>query len=139
MGRLAKLWHRLSRGQAGISLLENVVAAGILAAIGVVFITSMYTGYKGVGILDETLQAETLIRSQLEAIKDGEYQDSGIYPVTVELPPHYSMNITAGYPSCIGTADNCTVLVTDTLQEVTVSVYHGDKPIMSVACYKIKE
>ena len=115
------------------------MAASILAAIGVVFMSAMFTGYRSVGTLDEQLQAEALIRSQLEDIKNSAYQDSGIYPVTVSVPPEYSMDITAGYPSCVGTAGNCTTLVTDTLQEITVSVSHGNKLVLSVGCYKVKQ
>ncbi|MFC2070846.1 hypothetical protein ACFLTB_06735 [Chloroflexota bacterium] len=139
MGRLAKLWFRLSKEQAGLSLVEALVAAGIIATIGVVFMGAMFTGYRSVGILDEQIQAEILARSQLEDIKDATYSDIGTYPVTVDVPPQYSVNITVGYPSCIGTADSCNVLVTDTLQEITVSVYHGDKSVLAVACYKAKQ
>jgi Tfp pilus assembly protein PilV len=136
----------LFRGQRGISLLETMVAAGILVAIGVVFMSAMSTGYRSAGALDEQLQAEALIRSQLEDIKNSPYQDSGVYPVTVNLPPQYSVNISVEPPTCIGTADDCTPLeelVEDppvtTIQQITVSVYHGDKHILSVACYKAKQ
>jgi len=136
---LGKARVRFIKEQKGFSLIEALVAASILTAIGVVFMGAMFTGYRVVGVLDEQQQAEILVRSQLEDIKSATYQESGIYLVTVDLPPQYSMDITSGYPSCIGTPDNCTVLVTDTLQEVTVSVYHGGKPVLSVACYKAKQ
>lgn len=144
MRRLAKLWLRLPQGQAGISLIESLVAVAILGAIGVVFMTSLGTAYKSVGILDEQQQAETLIRSQLEDIKNSPYQDSGVYPVTVDLPPQYSMTITVTPPTKIGTLDNNTPLEellgysVTTIQEITVSVSHGGKPVLAVACYKLK-
>ncbi len=136
---------RLLKGQRGISLIETLVAVSILAAVGVTFMSAMYTVYKNVGIMDEQQQAETLARSQLEDIKNSPYQDSGVYPVTVDLPPTYSMSITVTPPTCIGTADNCTPLEVlmggpvTTIQEITVSVRHGDKPVLSVACYKVKQ
>lgn len=147
MGRLAKLWLRLSRKQAGLSLIENLVAASILAAIGVVFMSALITGYRSVGILDEHQQAELLARSQLEDIKNGDFLPSGVYPVTVELPPNYSISIGVTSPTCIGTADDCVSLdelmegkitepITDTIQEITVTVYHHDKYVLAVACYK---
>jgi len=145
MTRLAKLWLRLPQGQAGISLVETIVAVAILGAIGVTFIAAMSTAYKGVGILDEQQQAEALARSQLEDIKDSPYQDSGVYPVTVDLPTQYSMTITVTPPTQIGTLDDNTPLEellgvpVTTIQEITVSVYHGDKPVLSVACYKVKQ
>ena len=130
---------RRNHRQKGLTIIEVLVAAGILAAIGVVFMGAMFTGYRSVGILDEQVQAEVLARSQLEDIKNSSYSDAGVYDVTIDPPPQYSMDISVGYPSCIGTADDCTVLVTDTLQEITVSVYHGSKLVLSVACYKAKQ
>ncbi len=133
------------RGQRGFTLLEALVAVSILAAIGVVIMTSLSTAYKSVGIMDEQQQAELLIRSQLEDIKNSPYQDSGVYLVTVTLPPEYSMAITVTPPTQIGTLDNNTPLEelvpppVTTIQEITVSVHRGNKPVLSVACYKVKQ
>jgi prepilin-type N-terminal cleavage/methylation domain-containing protein len=142
MVRPAKLWLRLSRKQAGFSLIETLVAASILAVIGVVFMSALFTGYRSVGILDERQQAEILARSQLEDIKSVDYQEDEIYPVTVDLPPNYSISIGVTSPTCIGTADDCVTLdelmgehIT-TIQEITVYVYHHDKYVLAVACYK---
>ena len=135
-------WFR--QGQRGIGLLETLVAVGLLAVIGVGFMRSLTTAYKSVGITEEQQQAETLIRSQLENIKAATYDDNGVYPVTVTIPAQYSMNITSTSPTHIGTADNFTSLddlmgyhVT-TIQEITVSISHGTKHVLSVACYKVK-
>ena len=128
----------------GISLIETLVAVAILAAIGVVFMSAMYTGYRNIGIVDEQQQAEALARSQLEMIKNATYSDTGTYPVTVSLPTGYSISITVTSPTMIGTADNYTSLdelvgyPVTTIQEITVSVYHDDKHVLAVACYKVK-
>ncbi len=142
---LGRARFRFLKGQRGLTLIEALVAAGILAAIGAVFMGAMFTGYKSVGVLDEQQQAETLARSQLEGIKNAPYSDLGSYPISVSLPSQYSMSITVTPPTCIGTADNCTPLEellgysVTTIQEITVSVYHGSKPVLSVACYKVKQ
>ena len=101
---------RISGGQRGITLMETLAAVAILAAVGVVFMRSMSTGYKSVGVVDEKIQAEFLIRSQLENIRNASYADNRSYPVTVTLPPQYSMNITVTAPMHIGTTDNNTPL-----------------------------
>ena len=93
-----KIRFRFLREQTGFSLLEVLIALGILAAIGVVFMTSLSTAHRSVGALDEQTQAEALIRSQLEKIKDVPYQDSegsGWYQDQriVDLPPQYSLSI----------------------------------------------
>lgn len=144
MRQVVKGRPRPFRGQGGFSLIEVMVAVGVLAAIGVVFMLSMYTAYRNVGELDEKVQAEALARSQIEDIKNSDYLDSGVYPVTVDLPPQYSMVIDVGNPTCVRETEgaNCTALETTTLQEITVSVYRPtngeDRPIFSVACYKTK-
>jgi len=135
---------RPSRGQRGFSFIEILAAVGVLAAIGVVFIFAMNTAYRNVGMLDEKVQAEALARSQLENIKNSDYEDSGVYPVTVDLPPQYSMVVSAGNPTCVLESEGAegVSLNTTTLQEIKVSVYRitndGDRIIFSVACYKTK-
>ena len=140
---------RVVRGQKGLTLIEVLVAVGILAAIGVTFMASINTAQKGVGMLDEKTQAEALARSQLEQIKDAPYpedpyvQGTGVYPVTVDLPPQYSMVINVVRPTCIGETDNCTPLTGDNIeyiQQITVSIFRpsgeGDRPVFSLSCYK---
>ena len=137
-----------------MSLMEVLVAVGILGFIGVAFITAMNTAYSNVGTLDEETQAEALARSQLEQIKNAPYpedpavQGTDVYPVTVDLPTQYSMVINVVRPTCIGEADNCTPLEELAgdevvyIQEITVSVFRtgsgGDRQVFSLACYKVK-
>ena len=144
MGWLTEFLPGLLRGQSGISLIENLVAVSILAAIGVVFMTSLDVAHKNVSIESENLQAEILARSQLEDIKNAAYDVDGNYGVTVELPPQYSIDIDVETPDCVGTADNCTSIedlmgqTITTIQEITVTVYHSDKAVISVSCYKVE-
>ncbi len=128
---------RLFREQKGISLLEILIAVGILSVIGVVFIGSLNTAYRSVGVLDEQTQAEALARSQMEDIKDSTYQDSGNYTVTVDLPTQYSISIDVEVPTIVSAN-------TTTLQEITVSVSRptgdgGNRPLLSISTYKVKE
>ena len=129
---------KLFRGQKGFTLIEVTFAVGILAVIGVVFIGSLNTAYRSVGVLDEKTQAEALARSQMEIIKDSTYNDSGNYTaLTVDLPPQYSMSIN------VQDITPTPTLQENTLQEIKVSVSRptgeGDRPIFSVSTYKVKE
>jgi len=140
---------KLFRGQMGFTLIEVLAAVAILAAIGVAFIAAMNTAHRGVGLLHEQSWAEALARSQLEGIKNSPYDESGEYPVTVDLPYQYGMSINVGTPTCVeGVGDNCSTveeIVGDnvtTIQEIMVSVFRtggeGDRPVFSVACYRSK-
>lgn len=134
---LGKGRFRFFQGQTGFTLIEVMFAVGLLAVIGVVFIGSLNTAYRSVGVLDEQTQAEALIRSQMEIIKDSTYQDSGNYTaLTIDLPPQYSISIDVEVPAIVSAN-------TTTLQEITVSVSRptgeGDRPIFSVSTYKVKE
>jgi hypothetical protein len=139
---LARYFRFLTRSQTGVNLIENIVAVGILALIGVVFMSAMDVAHQNVGEMDRRLRAETLIRTQIEDIKNADYETSGYYPVTVNLPPQYTMNIDVRPPQCIGRIDNCIPLEElmgysiDTIQEITVTVYHGGDFVLKVACYK---
>ena len=143
--RFFNIFRRFIRSQRGISLVENLVAVGILAAIGVLFMTSMQSATNNVDILDENLKGEILVRSQLEDIKNADYSLAGNYPITVEVPVGYSMTIDVQPPSCIGTSDNCTPLETlmgqtiDSIQEITVTLYHHEETVVKVACYKAQQ
>lgn len=140
MRHLIKAKFQLLQAQTGFTFIETVIALGILGLIGVTFMNSVNTMHRNVGVLDEHIQAEALARSQLEDIKDSPYQDSGVYPVTVDLPHQYSISInveTIDTPTCVEDG-NC-----NTLQKVTVSVYRptdgGERLILSVKCYKAKK
>lgn len=160
MRQLGKVRFGPFRGQRGFSLIEILVAVGILAFIGVAFMTSMSTAYKSVGVLDEKTLAESLAWSQLEQIKNAPFESSDVsaYPRTdmyqdyliTDLPPQYSISIHVETPTCIGEADNCTPLKdmagigdeVEHIQEIKVSVFRtesdGDRPVFSVSCYKSK-
>ena len=135
---LLKGKFKLFRGQTGFTLIEVTFAVGLLALIGVVFIGSLNTAYRSVGVLDEKTQAEALARSQMEIIKDSTYQDSGNYTaLTIDLPTQYSMSIN------VQDITPTPTLQENTLQEIKVSVSRptgeGDRPIFSVSTYKVKE
>lgn len=136
---------RFLQGQSGISLLEVLVAIGILGFIGVAFMTSLNTAYRSVGTLDEQTQAEALARSQIEDIKDSAWLTDGQYPGTIDLPPQYSIVISVEeavtgehYPE-IWVTDG----TEDTLKEITVSVLRtasgGDRAIFSIKFYRTKK
>ena len=121
--RQLKKRDNLFWGQRGISLLETLVALGILAAIGVAFMAALSTGTMSTATLDEQVQAESLARSQLEDIKNCPFSTN--YPVTVDCPPGYEVSIKV-QPN----EDN-------TLQEIAVTVSREGKALLKVTDFKV--
>lgn len=130
---------------SGISLIETLIALAILAAVGVAFLLGLGTAYKSVTISNQRTAAESLAKSQLEAIKACLYDDQ-------HNPPDYSAckinDILAqpeyqGYdiqiaaerldPKGDGTDYD------DGLQKITVTVTYQGRELFKLEGYKVKE
>ena len=131
------------KGQAGLSLMEVFVAVAILGFVGPAFMIGLQTGSKSLRVADEQTQAEALIRTQIEPIKDAAYQHcdpTPCYATITDIPPRYSITLdvtTKDTPTC-DTDANC-----NTLQEVKVSVLRpdgsgGTRLVRAISFYKVK-
>src|SRR4030042_1075052 len=70
-------------GQRGLTLIEILVALGIIAAVAAVFLAGMATSSKAVMVSQERVSAESLSKSELEYVKSLAYLDA---PWDYELP-----------------------------------------------------
>ena len=86
---------RLNR-QHGVSLLETMVAVGILGVAGVALLLGMSTAFRTQDISREQVQGENLARSQLEYIREVPYDEDGPYAINpdVFIPSDYSITVT---------------------------------------------
>jgi prepilin-type N-terminal cleavage/methylation domain-containing protein len=57
---------RILREQRGLSLLEILVAVGVLAVIGTAFLSALTTSSKSVGLYEVRVNAMNLAQSQME-------------------------------------------------------------------------
>jgi prepilin-type N-terminal cleavage/methylation domain-containing protein len=131
------------RDQRGFSLIETIIAIGILGMVGTAFMSALVVGGRSTRLLDDQVQAEALARSQLEDIKNTAYNtDAGCYllntcyPVTITAPPGYTITVTTVQAPDVG-ADGlvCNVLA-NCLQKVTVQVLRPGGTGLTLIAYK---
>ena len=135
---LTKKSHRSFNDEEGTTLVEELVTVAIIG-IGIVILVAMiYTGVRGVRLVDDKVLAESLARSQLEIIKDAAYQAD---PVSVPYPavapiPSYSVAVGIEYWNASSSTFGSAVW-NDGLQKITVTVSSGGTPLVQNAEYKV--
>jgi len=128
MRQPGKLRFGFLKRQQGFSLLETMIALGILAFIGVAFLTSLSTASKSTDLYEQRVTALSLAQSQLEEIKALAYDPDAhtknpAYPLAVTPPSGYEVSISA------------VERATDK-QEVTVAVSRGEHHILQLTTIK---
>jgi len=121
-----------NRGQQGMTLIEVLVALGILAAVGATFMIGMGVASKGSMVSQERVSVESLAKSQMENTKAQVYvEEATTYPV-ITIPPDldaqgYAMSVTA---QPLNVPD-------DGIQEITVTVTLNGETKFVLVGYKV--
>jgi len=125
-------------GQLGMTLIEILVALGILAAVAVVFLLGMTTSSKAVMVSQKAVAVDSLAKSQMENIKSWAYDDINDPPQyenakLTDIPDGYDITISAARldPGDDGFDDD------DGLQEITVTVTHDGETAFELVGYKV--
>lgn len=71
------------RKQGGFTLIEVIIALGLLGVIGIAFLGALATASSGIIVSDERATAESLARSEMEYVKSHDYSS---VPWSYELP-----------------------------------------------------
>jgi len=84
------------KDERGISLIEVLIALAILGLVAVAFLSGLATASKAVLIADVRTTAESLARSQMEYIKQLEYDEApdngeAAYDKIDGIPPDYTI------------------------------------------------
>jgi prepilin-type N-terminal cleavage/methylation domain-containing protein len=126
-------------GERGLTLIEVLVALGILAAVAVVFLLGMSTSSKAVMVSQEAVAVDSLAKSQMEYVKSQPYDADHNPPQYLKLadediPDGYDIIITPARldPDYDGFMDD------DGLQEITVNVTRNGETAFELVGYKVK-
>jgi prepilin-type N-terminal cleavage/methylation domain-containing protein len=145
--------RRRKGASPGFTLIEVLVAVAVLGIIATTFLASLTTTYKSVIVADEQTKAESLVRSEMEYVKDSEYWTFGFsyrIPDTPDNPPPWDESRTELAPAYSGYSVSVTGTPIDPdtgsplgaagdlgLQQVLVEVYHEDQVILTSTAYKV--
>jgi len=143
---------KLITGQKGLTLIEVLIAIALLGMIAVPFLTALSTSSEGIIIADEKTTAESLVRSEMEYVKNSPYNSTGFsYDIstTPDEPPSwdsshaldaryagYSVNVT-GVPIDPDTGEALSS-GDKNIQNITVEVYHGNESVLTTSTYKVE-
>ena len=137
---LSKGRLRFLRGQRGFTLIETIVAVAIFAAIGVVLMSGLSTGYKSLEISQESTYAEGLAKSQVEYIKAQDYISVANYPAdgpydVIDIPAHLAA---AGYSVEINAPETVDVAGVSGYesQSITIKVKHDGSGKLVITFYR---
>jgi prepilin-type N-terminal cleavage/methylation domain-containing protein len=141
----------LTGSQLGMTLIEVLVALGILAAVAVVFLVGMSTSSKAVMVSQESVATDSLAKSELEYVKSVPYTELPSDPLFDPLweyqlpdnPPTWDLGRTlpAGYSGYSVEVSGYSVGVAyppEEIQKIKVIVKHNGDEVLTLVGYKVK-
>jgi len=151
---------KITKSEKGISLIEVLVALALLGIIAVGFLMAVNTTAKAVFITDERATAESIARSQLESIRQQEYEEavsSEAEYVKIDLdgkPEYKNYSIksvtSSGSEAFEDLADEIIAVPWDSanniaapgdvgLQRIKLFILHHGKVVITIEGYKVDE
>ena len=145
--------RKIIKNERGASLVEAVIALGLLGLIATTFLMAVFIATKSIAIADERTTAESLARTQMEYVKQQEYLDAppgaGIPYMEIDLSenPHYSIwsidaedNIVEDVVAVPWDSEDDEAALTDVgLQKIRLKIFHDSKEVLTLEGYKVDE
>jgi hypothetical protein len=124
--------------ERGNSLPEVIMSIGIFALVGVTFISVLATNIKVLGTADQRTTAESLAKTQMEAIISAPYDSTAPYSYSkvAGIPAGYDINI---YVALINPETGAVSTTDCGVQKVTVTVtcqQRSPPEVLSLQSYK---
>jgi len=150
--------NKASQGRShGFTLIEVLIALALFAIIAIVFAGGLATASRAVLIADVRTRAESLARTQMEAVKNPschyvEAPDGGVYNYTkiTGIPEGYdicSLNRMGVPANCDpdeliiaipwDSGNNTAVDIDNGLQKITLVIKHDDEEVITLEGYKV--
>lgn len=126
LSRLKRLTGGL-REESGIGLVEALVAIAILGVGVTAFITDLSVGSVGVNIQSEEVVAQGLAQTQVEVIKNAEYDPTGAAYTPISAPTGYAVSVNT----------NSAIYSNNNIQKITVTINHSGSDIFTIEDYKV--
>ena len=109
--------------QQGLVLMEAIVALALIGLIAAGFLGAVGTSYKSTTLTMGMTTAESLARSQMEYIKQQDYQSTGEYE-KIQHPVNYSINLAVAE-------------LAEGKQKISITVNRGGEIALVLEGYKV--
>jgi len=129
---------KFKRDETGMTIAEVLIALAIFAVVGVTFVSALGTNFKVLLIADQRTTAESLAKTQMEAINNSPYDSTPPYSYSKisGIPAGYDINISVALVN----PETGAVSATDLgVQKVTVTVtcqQHSPLEVLVLESYK---
>jgi type II secretory pathway pseudopilin PulG len=124
-------------GERGLTLVEVLLAVGILAAVGATFVGAMATSSRATMIEHDQVTGEGLAKSQMEYIKRQDYRVDLQYNIITlsqnEIDAGYEIDISRSAPM---NPRGDSTHNDDGLQKIIIDVKHSGETIFTLEDYK---
>jgi type II secretory pathway pseudopilin PulG len=114
------------KGQAGLGLVETLVAVAILGTCVAAFAAGLSAGAMATGEHRTEAVAQELAQNQLESVKQAPFEPDGTYE-SVAAPENYAVDVTVA--EVPGTDAD--------IQKITVTILRDGESVLALADYKV--
>jgi prepilin-type N-terminal cleavage/methylation domain-containing protein len=131
-------FHLMTAAQHGMTLIEVLIALGIIAAIAVIYLSGMSTSSKATIINQEQITGESLAKSQMEYIKRQPYDATNpVEYAVMDLDPDL---VAAGYDIQVVVQlmnpRGDSIHNDDGLQKIVITITHNGETVYTLEGYK---